>query len=324
MIFVSIKNPLHNSGLYSLAAGRRTARAGPVTLAQGALFGYLPAMARTGEIKDETLHFRKMHGLGNDFVVIDARGRCNPLTPDLVRRLGDRHRGVGFDQLVVVADDTEADARVTFWNPDGSTAGACGNATRCVADLLMRETGRTAATLRSAFGVLHAARAPGDLVTVDMGVPRFEWQAIPLARPADTLRLPIEGEPTAVSMGNPHCVFFVSDVGAVDLPVFGPAIEHHALFPERCNVEVVQVIDRSTVRARVWERGAGITLACGSGACAIAAAAIRRGLCDRRIAVHLDGGVLALDWPSDEAGIRMTGPVADVFEGRLTIAALAP
>jgi diaminopimelate epimerase len=231
---------------------------------------------------------------------------------------------VGFDQLVVIAADPAADARITFWNPDGSTAGACGNATRCVADVLMRETGRDAVTLRSAFGLLPARRAAGGLVTVEMGVPVFDWQAIPLAGPADTLHLPLDGDPAAVSMGNPHCVFFVPDTGAVALDAFGPAIEHHALFPERCNVEVVEIIDRATLRARVWERGAGITLACGSGACALVAAAIRRGLCDRRVAVHLDGGMLSLDWPDDRASMRMTGPVAHAFDGVVDLAALAP
>lgn len=274
--------------------------------------------------RDEPLHFRKMHGLGNDFVVIDARQGDNPMTPARARALGDRNRGVGFDQLVVIATDPEATARVTFWNPDGSTAGACGNATRCVADLLMRESGTAAVTLRSAFGLLRARRAPDALVTVDMGVPQFDWRVIPLADPADTLHLPLEGDPAAVSMGNPHCVFFVPDAEAVPLATFGPAIEHHPLFPERCNVEVVQVIDRATVRARVWERGAGITLACGSGACALVAAAIRRGLCDRKVAVHLDGGMLTLEWPDDAAGILMTGPVAYVFEGTLSLATLAP
>lgn len=267
------------------------------------------------------LRFRKMHGLGNDFVVIDARGRADPVTAARARALGDRHRGVGFDQLVVISAAEDADARVTFWNPDGSTAGACGNATRCVADLLMRERDAEAVTLRTAFGLLPAQRAAGGMVTVDMGVPRFGWQDIPLAEALDTARLPLDGGPAAVSMGNPHCVFFVDDAGAVPLESFGPRIEHHALFPERTNVEVVQVIDRTTLRARVWERGAGVTLACGSGACAIAAAAIRRGLTGRRVAVHLDGGVLVLDWPEGE-GIRMTGPVAHVFEGTLDLAGL--
>jgi diaminopimelate epimerase len=268
------------------------------------------------------LRFRKMHGLGNDFVVVDARGRHDPITPARARALGDRHRGVGFDQLVVIGDASDADARVTFWNPDGSTAGACGNATRCVADLIMRERGLDAVTLRSDFGLLPALRAEDDRVTVDMGVPVFEWARIPLAEAADTLHLPIEGDPVAVSMGNPHCVFFVPDADAVPLAEFGPRIEHHRLFPERTNVEVVQVIDRATLRARVWERGAGITLACGSGACALTAAAIRRGLVDRRVRVHLDGGVLDMHWP-EGAGVEMTGPVAHVFDGTLDLMRLA-
>ena len=269
----------------------------------------------------EPLRFRKMHGLGNDFVVIDARRRADPVTPARARALGDRHRGVGFDQLVVIGEAADADARVTFWNPDGSTAGACGNATRCVADLLMREAGGDAVTLRSDFGLLSARRAPGGLVTVDMGVPRFDWQEIPLADAADTAALPVEGGPAAVSMGNPQCIFFVEDAEAVPLERFGPGIEHHPLFPQRTNVEVVQVIDRETVRARVWERGAGITLACGSGACAIAAAAIRRGLTGRRLTVRLDGGSLTLEWP-EGAGILMTGPMAHVFDGTLDLARL--
>ena len=281
----------------------------------------LAAMENRPPHTAEPLRFCKMHGLGNDFVVIDARGRADPVTPARARALGDRHRGVGFDQLVVIAEADDADARVTFWNPDGSTAGACGNATRCVADLLMRETGRDAVMLRSDFGLLPARRAPLDLVTVDMGTPRFDWREIPLADAADTAGLPIEGGPAAVSMGNPHCIFFVPDAGAVPLERFGPGIEHHPLFPQRTNVEVVQVIDRTTVRARVWERGAGITLACGSGACAIAAAAIRRGLTERRLTVQLDGGALTLEWP-EEAGILMTGPVAHVFDGTLDLARL--
>ena len=292
-------------------------------MARGRL-DYTARMAVSAVSPAKPLRFIKMHGLGNDFVVVDARGASDPITPAVARLLGDRHRGVGFDQLVVIGQDTTADARVTFWNPDGSTAGACGNATRCVADLLMREGQRDAVALRSEFGLLPARRAEGGLVTVDMGVPVFDWQAIPLAEAADTLHLPLDGDPAAASMGNPHCIFFVPDAEAVDLASFGPGIEHHPLFPQRCNVEVVQVIDRATLRARVWERGAGITQACGSGACALAAAAIRRGLCDRRVTVRLDGGALTLDWPDDGAGIQMTGPVARVFDGVVDLAALAP
>ncbi len=279
------------------------------------------------------LNFRKMHGLGNDFVVIDARGRADPVTPALARALGDRHRGVGFDQLVVIGDgDAEgADARVTFWNADGSTAGACGNATRCVAALLMAESGADRLTLRSAFGALPAWRAADGRVSVDMGAPAFDWRAIPLAHAADVDALPIDGAPSAVSMGNPHCVFFVADAEAAPLTTLGPQIERHPLFHERTNVEFVQILNRATVRARVWERGAGVTLACGSGACAIVAAGVRRGLLDRRVRVVLDGGALDIDWPEDGgakdggagAGVRMTGPVATVFTGVLDPAFLA-
>lgn len=263
------------------------------------------------------LTFRKMHGLGNDFVVIDARGRADPVTPALARALGDRHRGVGFDQLVVIGDAQGADAGVTFWNADGSTAGACGNATRCVAALLMEESGADRLALRSAFGPLAAWRGADGRVTVDMGAPVFDWRAIPLARAADGNALPLDGAPSAVSMGNPHCVFFVADAEAAPLATLGPRIERDPLFPERTNVEFVQILDRATVRARVWERGAGVTLACGSGACAIVAAGVRRGLLGRRARVILDGGPLDIDWP-EGAGVRMTGPVATVFEGALS------
>lgn len=269
------------------------------------------------------LPFLKMHGLGNDFVVIDARGRPDPATPALARALGDRHRGVGFDQLAVIRDAEGAEAaRIDFWNADGGRAGACGNATRCVADLLMRESGAVALDLRTDFGLLSAARGADGLVTVDMGAPVFDWRAIPLAEPADVDALPIAGAPSAASMGNPHCVFFVDDAEAAPVTTLGPQIERHPLFPQRANVEFVQVLDRGRVRARVWERGAGVTLACGSGACALVAAGVRRGLLDRRVEVVLDGGALRIEWP-EGAGVRMTGPVATVFEGRLSPAFLA-
>ncbi len=262
------------------------------------------------------LRFRKMHGLGNDFVVIDARGRVDPVTPSLARALGDRHRGVGFDQLAVIRDGAEgADALVEFWNADGSRAAACGNASRCVADLLMRERGADAVLLRSAFGPLPARRGADGLVSVDMGAPVFDWAAIPLARAVDVDALPLPGAPAALSMGNPHCVFFVDDAEAAPVATLGPQIERDPLFPERTNVEFVQVLDRRTLRARVWERGAGVTLACGSGACALAVAAIRRGLVEPDVEVRLDGGSLRIAWRG--AGVSMTGPVSDVFEGAL-------
>jgi len=267
------------------------------------------------------LRFLKMHGLGNDFVVIDARDVPDPVTPALARALGDRHRGVGFDQLAVIRADTEADAAIDFWNADGSTAGACGNATRCVARLLMDETGAHALGLRTGRGVLVAEDAGGGLIRVNMGPPQLDWRAIPLARDVDLDALPLPGAPSAVGMGNPHCVFFVEDAGAVDVEGEGARFERHPLFPEGANVEFVQVLDRGTLRMRVWERGGFVTLACGSGACAVAVAAARRGLAARRVTVRLDGGPLDIEWRED--GVWMTGPATRVFEGRLDAGLLA-
>ncbi|MEO0623559.1 MAG: diaminopimelate epimerase [Pseudomonadota bacterium] len=267
------------------------------------------------------LAFRKMHGIGNDFVVIDARGRADPVTPALARALGDRHRGVGFDQLAVIAEDPEATARLTFWNADGSTAGACGNATRCVASLLMRE-GVAAPVLRTENGLLATHAAGDGRITVDMGLARWGWQEIPLAEAVDTLALPLPGSPVAVSMGNPHAVHFVDDLGAVDLATRGPAVETHPLFPERTNVQFVQVLSPSRVQALVWERGVGRTLASGSSACAITVAGHRRGLTERALSVELEGGVLDMRFGED-GHVQMTGPVTDVFEGTLTAAFLA-
>jgi diaminopimelate epimerase len=262
------------------------------------------------------LRFLKMHGLGNDFVVVDARGGQDPVTPALARALGDRRRGVGFDQLAVIRDGgAGADATIDFWNADGSAAAACGNATRCVARLLMAENGAQALRLRTGRGLLVAEAAGEGLIRVNMGPPQLDWREIPLAREADLDALPIEGRPAAAGMGNPHCVFVVPDAEAVDLDALGPRIEHDPLFPERTNVEVVHVIDRETIRMRVWERGGMITLACGSGACAAAVVTARRGLTGRRVTVRLDGGELGIDWRED--GVWMTGPTALVFEGRI-------
>ncbi|MBC6441817.1 MAG: diaminopimelate epimerase [Rhodobacteraceae bacterium] len=258
--------------------------------------------------------FLKMHGLGNHFVIIDARTRADPMFPARAQAIGDRCRGVGYDQLAVLHPGDGADAGVTFWNPDGSRAGACGNASRCIARLLMEETGRNAVSLRTDCGVLPARRVHGD-ISVNMGQPRFAWQDIPLARAVDTDRLPLSGTPAAVGMGNPHCVFFVEDAAAVILERVGPQVEHDPLFPHKTNVEFVQVIDRRTLRVRVWERGTGVTLACGSGTCAAAAAAHRRGLVARSVTVRLDGGALKIDWQDD--GVWMTGATRKVFSGVL-------
>jgi len=263
------------------------------------------------------LPFRKMHGAGNDFVVIDSRGRAGAVvTPALAKALGDRNRGVGFDQLAEIRDSDQADFALDFWNNDGTRAGACGNATRCVSDLVMRGLGRDAVSLVTARGGLSALRLEDGRVSVNMGHPQRGWAEVPLAREVDVLHLPLPGDPVAVGMGNPHCVIFVPDAEAVDLPALGPVYEHDPLFPQRTNVEFVSLTGPDRLRMRVWERGAGITLACGSGACAAAVAAHLRGLTGRHVLLDLDGGVLEIDWRAD--GVWMSGPVAHVFDGWLS------
>jgi diaminopimelate epimerase len=267
------------------------------------------------------LPFMKMHGLGNDFVVIDSRGRGAVTTPALARALGDRNRGVGFDQLAEIRDSAEADIALDFWNSDGTRAGACGNATRCVADYVMQGAGRDAITLRTARGELAAVRRGDGMVSVNMGQPQLGWAEIPLSDDVDTLHLPLPGDPVGVGMGNPHCVFFVADAEGVDVAREGAQVEHDPLFPQATNVEFVSVAAPDRLRMRVWERGTGITLACGSGACAAAVAAHRRGLTARRVTIALDGGQIEVDWRDD--GVWMTGPTAHVFNGVLTPAFLA-
>lgn len=260
------------------------------------------------------LPFMKMHGLGNDFVVIDARNGDDPVTPALARTLGDRHRGVGFDQLAVIRPSEAADFALEFWNSDGSRAGACGNATRCVSDWMMGQLGQDSISLTTERGMLYARRRDDGLVSVNMGPPILDAAQIPVA--AEPQHLPLAGDPIAVGMGNPHCIFFVADAEMVDVAGIGPTIEHDPLFPERTNVEFASVLGPDHLRMRVWERGAGITLACGSGTCATAVAAHLRGLTGRKVLVDVDGGQLEIDWRDD--GVWMTGPTALIFEGRLS------
>lgn len=260
--------------------------------------------------------FMKMHGAGNDFVVIDSRGRSAVTTTALARALGDRHRGVGFDQLAEIRDIENADIALDFWNVDGSRAEACGNATRCVADYMMTVLGRADLTITTERGTLQATRDSGGFVSVNMGKPQLNWHEVPVARPVDLLHLPLPGDPVAVGMGNPHCVFFVADAEALDPASDGQRFEHDPLFPRRTNVEFASLIGPDHLRMRVWERGAGVTLACGSGTCATAVAAHLRGLTGRHITIEADGGTLSVDWRED--GVWLTGPTAHVFDGWLT------
>jgi diaminopimelate epimerase len=268
------------------------------------------------------LAFIKMHGLGNDFVVVDARTRAFSPAAAQVRALADRRTGIGCDQLVVIENPVDglADAFMRIRNADGGEVAACGNAARCVAALMMREKGRRHAVIETAAGVLGAEAVDDGLIAIDMGRVRCDWREIPLAEAADTLHLGIAAgplrDPVAVNVGNPHAVFFVEDVERAPLELFGPVVERHPLFPERTNVEAAQVLARDRIRMRVWERGVGLTRACGTGACAAAVAAGRRGLVDRGVTVVLDGGSLRIDWLCDDH-VLMTGPVAISFSGVL-------
>lgn len=268
------------------------------------------------------LPFMKMHGLGNDFVVLDLRGGGQPPAAGVIARIADRHRGVGFDQLATIEPGADADLRLRFWNADGSTSGACGNATRCIARHVMDETGRDRLRLRTDHGVLLAEDAGGGLTRVNMGPPVLDWREMPLARDVDIDHLPIAGDPAATGMGNPHLTFFVPDAAAIDLAAFGSAMEHHPLFPERTNVEVVEVLSPDAIALRIWERGTGATLASGSCSCAAVVAAARRGLTGRRVRVAVPGGALLIDWRAD--GVWMEGPTVHVFSGVLSPDWLSP
>lgn len=265
-----------------------------------------------------TVDFIKMHGCGNDFVILDARIHALDITPARAAALADRHTGIGCDQLIVIEAAETADAFMRIFNPDGSEAGACGNATRCVADILMSETGASSVTIRTISGDLPATRRPDGLIQVDMGPPHLDWADIPLARPMDTLSLALPGEPAAVSMGNPHATFFVTDLAVEPIAALGPKREHDPVFPKRANIGFAQIIDAHTIRLKVWERGAGLTLACGSGACAALVNAHRRGLTHRRATVIVDGGTLEIEW-RDDGHVLMTGPVATAFTGQVAL-----
>ncbi|WP_454882780.1 diaminopimelate epimerase [Sphingomonas oryzagri] len=265
--------------------------------------------------------FHKMHGLGNDFVVFDARQSAVGMSPRRARAIADRRFGVGCDQLILIEPSDVATARMRIWNADGGEVESCGNATRCVATLL-----GDGATLETIGGVLDLS-VTNDGASVDMGGPRFDWDAVPLAYPMDTLALPLAwdgvetiGPPMALSVGNPHVILFVTDTDALDIETLGRPIEHDPVFPERVNVNFATIESPDRIRLRVWERGSGATLACGTGACATAVAAIRSGRAKSGVTVALPGGELVIDWQPGGT-IRMTGPAAHVFSGELDLGA---
>jgi diaminopimelate epimerase len=269
--------------------------------------------------------FRKMHGCGNDFIVFDERTRPLGFTQARAAALADRRTGIGCDQFITIEPPppgTDADAFMRIRNPDGTEAGACGNATRCVAHLLAAETGRPALVIRTAAGDLPARVLPDGRVQVDMGPARLHWSDIPLSHETDTLHLDLTAgpvaDPAAVSMGNPHATFFVPDLGTIPVDQLGPRLEHDRLFPQRANIGFAQILAPGRMRLRVWERGAGLTRACGSGACAALVNAHRRGLIERRATVIVDGGALEIEWRQD-GHVLMTGPVATSFTGEVAL-----
>jgi diaminopimelate epimerase len=277
--------------------------------------------------------FLKMHGLGNDFVVLDARLADLDLTPERRRTIADRRLGVGCDQLIVLErpTDREADVFMRIYNPDGDEAGACGNATRCVASVVMDERKSDHVMVQTIAGLLESQKTGlGSnglpVISVDMGPARLDWREIPVSQACDTNHLPLGlgplQDPVGTNMGNPHATFFVDDADAIPLAELGPKLEHDRLFPERANIGVAQRVGEDRLRLRVWERGAGITLACGSGACAAVVAASRRGLVPRKADVVLEGGTLTIEWLRD-GHVLMTGGIALAFKGELDRSLLA-
>ena len=278
------------------------------------------------------LPFLKMHGLGNDFVVIDMRDRPVALTLPQRRWIADRRRGIGCDQLILLEPPRQkvADVFMRIHNPDGGEAGACGNATRCIAAKVMAEKASRHVIVETISGLLDAESAEGGRIAVDMGPVKLDWREIPVSEACDTLHLPLTvgplNDPVGVNVGNPHAVFFVPDAEKIDLASLGPVLERHRLFPERANIEAAQILSPGLdsvgrIRMRVWERGAGITQACGSGACATLVAAARRKLTGRSATIVLDGGELLIEWLADNH-VRMTGDWAESFRGEIDIAEL--
>lgn len=264
--------------------------------------------------------FRKMHGTGNDFVVLDGRAQAVAMDAARAKLLADRHFGIGCDQLVLLEKSDVAEVKMRIFNADGSEITTCGNATRCVADVVMTETGRAEATIETGAGVLSGRRAADGGVTVNMGAPRFGWEEIPLSESRNTLHLGLqEGllmDPVAVNMGNPHAIFFVKDLAHIKMAEWGPKLEHNPLFAQRANISAVQVLSPTHMKMVVWERGTGLTMACGSAACAAAVAGVQREITQRQVQIDLPGGTLQVEW-TPAGDVLMTGPVAYVFDGMI-------
>lgn len=280
---------------------------------------------------ESAVFFRKMHGLGNDFVVIDTRTRPLQFRQSELERIADRRFGIGCDQLIMLEPSDQADARMRIFNPDGGEVQACGNATRCVAHLLAEETGRNEARIETVAGLLVARREGAD-IAVDMGFPVLDWEKIPLSGAGqDTARIPLDLSAlspelphwfSAVNMGNPHGILFVKDTASIDIERIGPALEHHPIFPERANISFAEIRADGSIRLRVWERAAGATLACGTAACATAVAAQRLDLVKNDVRIHLPGGSLSI-CRSPQGRVIMTGPVALSFTGFIAPSLLA-
>ena len=269
------------------------------------------------------MKFIKMHGLGNDFVIFDCLTASHKLTPDQVRSIANRREGIGCDQVGIINPSQNADCFMPIYNADGGEVGACGNITRCVALYLMNKLNKDAVDIETIEGVLECSKASNGDIKVNMGIPKISWEQIPLSKEMDTLNIDFQaGEfknPVCVNVGNPHCIFIVDDLENIDLEKNGNYVEHHNLFPERTNVEFIKILDRNTIRMKVWERGTGVTKACGTGACASFIAAHRRGLVDNSAKVILDGGELDISVDKNTGDIYMTGSATFVFEGKITL-----
>ncbi len=262
--------------------------------------------------------FIKMHGLGNDFVIIDCRNEEFSFSDDQIRLLGNRNLGVGFDQLVLIFKSSKEDvhAFLKFWNSDGSKSSTCGNATRCVADILMNENGLEVVNISTNAEIIKCTKLKNGQISINMGIPKIKWHEIPLSQECDTTKLPIDGNPIATSFGNPHCTFFVDDLNKLSISEIGKKTEIHPIFPKKTNVQIAQVLNDNTIKVKVWERGSGITLASGSSACAVTFAAKRLNLTKDVVKIILDGGFLNVDCRED--GVWLSGDINYVFSGRLS------